>query len=173
MGALEKGVTEQKNKWYRQPMMWLVIAIPLSAVLVGSIMLTLSIRTFDGLVEDDYYKKGKEINQLLARDDFALENGISADVSIDDQTGIIVVDLKNTLTYVFPEQMGLSLLHPTRSKKDIKLLLSKGPDGRYYSELLQPLTDGRWYFRVSEPNWRLQKLISWPQVAVFTLNSDS
>jgi hypothetical protein len=170
---LETGVTEEKNKWYQQPMMWLVIAIPLSAVFVGAIMLTLSITTFDGLVEDDYYKKGKEINQLLARDEFAMSNGIRADVNIDDKTGVIVIDLKSTAKYEFPNNMGLSLLHPTRSKQDVKLLLTQGPDGRYYSELLRPLTPGRWYFRVSEPNWRLQKLISWPEGTVFTLNSDS
>jgi len=166
-------VTEEKNKWYQQPMMWLVIAIPLSAVFVGAIMLTLSITTFDGLVEDDYYKKGKEINQLLARDEFAMSNGIRADVNIDDKTGVIVIDLKSTANYEFPNNMGLSLLHPTQSKQDVKLLLTQGPDGRYYSELLRPLTPGRWYFRVSEPNWRLQKLISWPEGTVFTLNSDS
>ena len=154
-------------------MVWMVIAIPLSAVIVGAIMMTLAVTTFDGLVEDDYYKKGKEINQLLARDEFALSNRISADVSIDDQTGIIVVDLKSAEGYAFPEQMGVSLLHPTQSKKDVKLLLAKGPDGRYYTELLQPLTDGRWYFRVSEPKWRLQKLINWPEGTVFTLDSDS
>ena len=166
-------MTQEKSKWYQEPMVWMVIAIPLSAVIVGAILMTLSITTFDGLVEDDYYKKGKEINQLLARDEFASNNGIRADVNIDEQTGIIVVDLKNSSDYVFPEQMGLSLLHPTQSKQDVKLLLSKGPDARYYTELLQPLKDGRWYFRVSEPNWRLQKLIIWPEGTIFTLDSDS
>ena len=166
-------MTEEKSKWYRFPMVWLVIAIPLSAVIVGFIMLTISIKTFDGLVEDDYYKKGKEINQLLARDEFATSNGIHADVSIDDVTGIVVIDLESTGDYPFPQILGLSLLHPTQSKKDVKLLLKQGPDGRYYSELLQPLSHGRWYFRVSEPNWRLQKLISWPEGSAFELNSDS
>ena len=166
-------MTEVQNKWYRQPMVWLVIAIPLSAVIVGVIMITISVITFDGLVEDDYYKKGKEINQLLARDEFALDNGISAIVNIDDQTGIIVIALNSAAGYQFPEQMGISLLHPTRSRQDVKLLLTLGPDGRYYSELLQPLSGVRWYFRISEPNWRLQKLISWPAATSFELNSDS
>ena len=44
-------MTQDKNEWYQQPMVWLVIAIPLSAVIVGSIMLTLAVTTFDGLVE--------------------------------------------------------------------------------------------------------------------------
>lgn len=161
-----------KNKWYQQPMVWMVIAIPFSAVIVGAILLTLSITTNDGLVEDDYYKKGIEINQVLARDEFAVENGINANVKIDVQTGVIVVRLSNASNYEFPAQMGLSLLHPTQSHQDIKLLLSKGPDGSYYSELLKPLTDGRWYFRISEPNWRLQKLISWPLAGDFNMRSE-
>ena len=143
-------------------MVWLVIAIPLSAVIVGMILLTLSITTFDGLVEDDYYKKGKEINQVLARDEFAFDNGITAVVNMDEQTGIIAIELKSAVAYQFPAQLGLSLLHPTVSAQDVKLLLNQGPDGRYYTELLRPLSNGRWYLRISEPNWRLQKLISWP-----------
>jgi hypothetical protein len=153
-------------------MIWLVIAIPASAVIVGAIMITLSFTTFDGVIEDDYYIKGKEINQLLERDEFALDNGIAAIVQIDDQTGVIAVALNNTTDYEFSDQLGISLLHPTQSRRDVKLLLSKGPDGRYYSELGNPLTDGRWYFRISEPKWRLQKLISWPVSNTFEMNSD-
>lgn len=164
-------MTKTGNEWYRYPMVWLVIAIPLSAVIVGSIMITLSFTTFDGLVEDDYYKQGKEINQLLARDDFAVDKGISAQITIDDSTGIIVVDLNSTAAYAFPEQMGMSFLHPTQSHQDVKLVLSKGPDGRYFSELTKPLNKSRWYLRISEPNWRLQKLISWPVPGEFTLDS--
>ena len=108
-------MTEPQNKWYRQPIVWLVIAIPLSAVIVGAILLTLSIQTFDGLVEDDYYKKGKEINQVLERDEFALDNGISARVNLDTETGVIVIDLDSSGAYAFPEQLGISLLHPTQS----------------------------------------------------------
>lgn len=166
-------VTKTKSKWYREPMVWLVIAIPLSAVIVGIAMMSISIITFDGLVEDDYYKKGIDINEVLARDEFALEQGIKAQVQIDAETGIVVVSLSNSGDYVFPDDLGLALLHPTQSKKDVKLLLSKGPDGRYYSELLKPLSDGRWYFRVSEANWRLQKLIDWPSADHFELNSSS
>ena len=164
-------MTKTGNEWYRYPMVWLVIAIPLSAVIVGSIMITLSFTTFDGLVEDDYYKQGKEINQVLARDDFAVDNGISAQITIDDSTGIIAVDLTSTAAYAFPENLGMSFLHPTQSHQDIKLVLSKGPDGRYFSELTKPLNKSRWYLRISEPNWRLQKLISWPIPGEFTLDS--
>ena len=87
-------------------MVWLVIAIPLSAVIVGMIMLTISIQTFDGLVEDDYYKKGKEINQVLARDEFALSNGITAMVTLDAQTGVVVIDLESEAGFQYRRAIG-------------------------------------------------------------------
>lgn len=170
---LESAQSKQTKPWYRYPMVWMVIIIPFSAVIVGGILLALSITSFDGLVEDDYYEKGKEINQLLARDEFAVKNVIVANVQIDIVLGSIVIDLSNQTDYAFPERMGLSLLHPTQSKRDVKLLLDKAPDGRYHAQLLNPLSEGRWYFRISEPNWRLQKLILWPVSGAFEISSDS
>ncbi len=153
-------------------MVWMVIAIPLSSVFVGSYMIYMAVTTFDGLVEDDYYKKGKEINQVLARDQFAVENGIKADIKIDDLTGVIEINLSSTSGYAFPDKMGMSLLHPTQSRRDVKLLITQGPDGRYFGELQNPLGKGRWYLRVSEANWRLQKLISMPSSEMFLLDGE-
>ena len=170
---LESAQSKQSKPWYRYPMVWMVIIIPFSAVVVGGILLTLAITSFDGLVEDDYYQKGKEINQLLARDEFAVQNTIVANVQVDMVLGSITIDLSNRTAYEFPEQMDLSLLHPTQAKRDVKLLLKKAPDGRYHAQLLNPLSDGRWYFRISEPNWRLQKLIMWPLSSAIEISSDS
>ena len=148
---------QPKDPWYNYPIVWLVIAIPASAVIVGIVLITLSITTFDGLVEDDYYKKGKEINLDLARDDFAFDNEISAKIAIDNETGIVGITLVSNKAYVFPDTLGLAFLHPTQSNQDRKLLLERGPDGRFFANLKRPLKDGRWYVRVSEKNWRLQK----------------
>lgn len=151
-----------KKPWYRHPMVWMVIAIPFSAVVVGIILITLSVQTYDGLVEDDYYKRGKEINLDLARDQYAVDNGISAEVHIEPNTGVISVELMSKKAYQFPDNLGLALLHPTQSRQDRKLLLEKGPDGRYHTALARPLKEGRWYVRISEPNWRLQKKFRYP-----------
>lgn len=52
--------------WYRQFWPWFIIALPCAAV-VGSIA-TAIIASKDGvnLVAEDYYKQGKEINQISA-----------------------------------------------------------------------------------------------------------
>ena len=38
--------------WYREPMVWLVLMIPASAVVMGAVMLSLAVSTYDGLVVD-------------------------------------------------------------------------------------------------------------------------
>ena len=66
------------GNWKREPLVWMLIAIPLSAVIMGVVMITLAIQSYSGLVVDDYYKKGKQINRVLARDKFAYELGLAA-----------------------------------------------------------------------------------------------
>ena len=51
--------------WYKVPFVWLVVGIPLSAVIMGGVILYFSIVSFDGLVVDDYYTEGKKINRVL------------------------------------------------------------------------------------------------------------
>lgn len=165
---MNTNTTEQKP-WYKHPMVWLVIAIPVSAVLVGGYLMYLSIITFDGLVEDDYYEKGKEINLVLARDDFAADQGIEANLEIAADTGVVSVSLSSSNQYEFPARLGLAFLHPTQSNHDRKLLLEQGPDGRYFADLTHALKDGRWYVRISEPNWRLQKKFTWPKSKILKL----
>jgi hypothetical protein len=54
--------------WHRQPWVWLLIALPMSAVIGGMVTLYIAVTTSDGLVVDDYYRRGKAINLDLARD---------------------------------------------------------------------------------------------------------
>jgi hypothetical protein len=66
--------------WYAEPWVWLIIAIPLTAVIVGMITIYLAVSTSDGLVVDDYYKRGKAINVDLARDRAAARYELRAQI---------------------------------------------------------------------------------------------
>ena len=61
-------VMSEKKPWYAEPWVWLMISFPLAAVIGGMITIYLAVLTSDGLVVDDYYKRGKAINVDLARD---------------------------------------------------------------------------------------------------------
>ena len=73
--------------WYREPLVWMVLAIPATAVLGGVVMLVLANATWDGLVADDYYRRGMQINRSLARDAEAARLGLRAPAPLDRQRG--------------------------------------------------------------------------------------
>jgi hypothetical protein len=130
----------------------MVIAIPLSAVLVGAVMLTLSIRTWDGLVEDDYYKHGKEINRVLQRDRLARDHAIEATLVL--AVGGVTVDLRHDGRLSTPATLELKLLHRTRSGLDRSVLLTMGPDGKYLGQL-ETGAPGRWIIQLETGIWRV------------------
>ncbi len=164
----------QTKPWYRFPLVWMLIAIPLSAVVMGVILLWLAVDTNDGLVVDDYYKEGLAINQVIERDDAATHFNIAADLKYDNATRAMEVTFTKGLLDVYPATIQLHIKHATRAKKDHHVILRRGitnpVSGQYFGILSKPLTNGYWYFEISNneityngvnkinrDNWRLTK----------------
>ena len=53
------------KSWYREPWPWLLMMGPAIVIVAGFYTLWLAIQSNDGLVADDYYKRGLAINQTL------------------------------------------------------------------------------------------------------------
>lgn len=151
----------ESKRWYQEPYVWLLISLPLSAVVAGFYTLYLAIVSDDGLVADDYYKRGKEINRVLKRDQVAASLGLSADTRFDFDLGKIVVNLKNRSAFKAPAQLSLRLLHATRAGYDQSLVLQRLPDGKYFG-LYQSLVPGRWYVQLETEEWRLSGQLVMP-----------
>lgn len=62
------GSLPDSGPWWKYPLVWMVIAGPAIVVVAGFVTLWLAIRTPDPVVAGDYYRRGIEINQTLARD---------------------------------------------------------------------------------------------------------
>lgn len=139
--------------WYREPWVWLLIALPLSAVIGGMITLYLAISTNDGLVADDYYERGKAINRDLARDHAAARHRLEAHFSIDAPDHRIRLTLESS-GYRPPAVLRFSLLHPTRAGLDQVVLLERSVSGDYEGAMAAP-TDGHWYVQLEADDWRL------------------
>lgn len=156
-------VPSQKRAWYREPLVWLVIAFPLAAVIGGIAIVTIALNQDDGQVIDDYYRKGKEINRVFDRDEAARERGLSALTRVDAATGAIAVDLTQTDSAPLPHHLVLQLIHSTRGHLDQRIdLLAVGPgnkpadkEKKYAGKLKSPLTAGHWRFQIGTPEWRL------------------
>ena len=140
--------------WFRNPMVWLLIAIPATSVAVGVALLVTSFRAFDGVVVDDYYERGKAINRVLARDAAAARRGLSASLALDGLTGRAELRLTALDPAALPERARLSLLHATRAGLDRVTEVRRGLDGLYRG-VLPPLAPGRHHVQLEADDWRL------------------
>ena len=52
--------TDKNKPWHSYPLVWMMIAIPFSAVIMGVVMIWLAVDTDDGLVADDFFILGKQ-----------------------------------------------------------------------------------------------------------------
>jgi len=154
--------------WYQEPYVWMIILIPASAVVMGVVMMSLAIVSNDGLVEDDYYKLGKDINRVLTRDINAARMGLAAVSEFDRDNGKVIVSFKKNANKIRLGILRLRLLHATRAGFDQDLTLQRLPDGRYYA-LFKSMAPGRWYLQLESKDWRLIGEISSPDGTLTSL----
>jgi len=142
----------EKRPWYKEPMVWLVIAIPLSSVIYGTFFLIVSITSFDGMVVDDYYKEGKQINRVLKRDQAALLHGLSAQVTVNEGLATVFVAAKES--YTPPPALEINFIYSTRAGQDKTIFVEQTQPG-IYKGAIPELETGRWNVQISSDDWRL------------------
>jgi len=151
----------EHRHWMREPLVWLLIAIPFSAVVMGVVMITLALNSFSGLVVDDYYRKGKQINLVLARDKLAYELGLAAGIGLDS-TGRIEVRFDPDVNVIPGERIELRLIHATRPGLDRDLIFDNHRLHLLEAEMQIP-GPGRWNIYLQTPDWRLTGSLQYPQ----------
>ena len=147
--------------WYRTPYVWMLIFIPLSAVIMGFFLLYFAIESDDGLVKDDYYKHGKEINRVLGRDRLAAKLGLSGQMQFSIETGTVTLQLQASDPQTLPAAIQLAMLHATRAGYDQEISLNRTPTGAYFG-VLPALQPGRWHAQLSADDWRLTGSLRMP-----------
>lgn len=143
-----------QKPWYKMPLVWLLIVIPLSAVIAGITTAVIAFKTDDGLVKDDYYTYGKQINRIIKRDKAAENIGLSAALHFDYKANTVTATVTNTTGYVSPDFISVEFLHATRAGNDRIITLQRTPTGKYYS-IMPALAEGHWIVQLSADNWRL------------------
>ncbi len=138
--------------WYREPWPWLLMAPPAAAVLAGAATIWIALASSDGLVADDYYKRGLAINQVIHREAAAARHGVTA--RVDASPGRIGVAIEGGMRQ--PEALFVQLAHKTRAGNDLRLRLSRATTSTYETKL-PPLPPGRWRISIEDPQseWRV------------------
>jgi hypothetical protein len=152
---MSESIVDSGRPWYRQPLVWMLIAVPASSVVFGIVMLVLAVSSDDGLVVDDYYRRGLEINRDLARDRAAARLGLSAGVRFEPRDQLVRVDVSaRDSGALLPDRLTLRLVHPTRSGLDRLVELSNSGSGRYSGHVGR-LEAGDWHLHLETDSWRI------------------
>ncbi len=151
--------------WYKQPLVWMIIAIPSSAVIAGFATFYLAVTTDDGLVADDYYKQGLSINRKIAREDAAKDLRLIAEIDVDTDTGFIKVKFNKGKIESYPATLLLTLKHATQQQRDKQLTLQHGIADEYVGAVADGIQEGVWHFELTSEldekasDWRLAKRV--------------
>lgn len=135
--------------WYRQFWPWFLIALPATAVVGGLMTVWIAFQQDTGLVNDNYYRQGLDINDELQKQYAARTANINARLQFLDEGGKVLLYLRSDTP--LPEQLQLLLSAPTDPAGDKVLnLRAKGPG--LYQAALKYLPHGNYYLRLSPPD---------------------
>ena len=140
----------------------MVLAIPATAVVVGAVMLVLANITWDGLVADDYYRRGMEINRSLARDAEAARLGLRASVAFP-ASGVVetrIADVDGAAA-VSGGRLHLHFARATRAGNDVRVSMTRDAAGTWRGTL-PAMAPGKWYVEIGNEQWRLAASVRMP-----------
>jgi hypothetical protein len=136
------------------------MSLPMAAVVAGLSTWVIAYRSDDGLVAQDYYKKGLTINRVLESQERAVQLGLTA--SLQQSGDRIALTLQSSREIEPAAQLRLSLLNPARAGLDQVVLLQR--EGDRYTGLLGPIRNGRWNLKLEDEGgvWQLFAETSFP-----------
>lgn len=152
MSAATLNTQQPPRPWYRETWPWLLMAGPAIVVVAGFVTLYYAIVSFDGMVADDYYKRGLTVNQDLSRLERAKTLGITAQLVHDAPGRKVTVTLAGVAAS--PATLTLRFVHPTRAGSDQRIALSRVAPGQYESALLLPPLS-KWNVQLDGNDWSL------------------
>ncbi|MCL1077263.1 cytochrome C oxidase Cbb3 [Parashewanella spongiae] len=145
---------EKPEAWYKQFWPWFLIILPSIVIIASVITFKIALDNADSLVADDYYKKGKGINQDIHKIQKARSLGLQFSINVLDDEVLI----KQHGGKPYNAALNVEFYHPTIQQKDFAALASADGNHTYHITLKEPL-EGEWEIRVENFNksWRLQK----------------
>lgn len=150
MSSVSKEQGEGKP-WYKEFWGWFVFAPLIFIACVCSVLLTVAYSLKDDVVTDDYYKKGRMINNTFAASRAASEMGLTALVNVDETGHQISVTL-NAIEPVFAPVVQLVFSHPMESGLDqhFQLMREAGnAQSSVYNVVSDKPVSGRRYVQLS------------------------
>jgi hypothetical protein len=159
--------------WYRHRWPWLLMAGPFAVVIASIVTVILAIRSDDGLVTDDYYRKGLQINQTLLLSERARQYGLQATLDFT-ASGMVLRLSSQQAGYLLPARLRLVFMHPTRAGlEQTHELPAVDVHGRYAAQFARP-ADGQWVVQIEDEaqTWRITGNLVLPATTTVSLGAE-
>ena len=136
----------------RNPVLWLVIALPVLAVIASFWSLALALSRGDRELPSSYHWEGGGLEADAARLRVAAALGLQAELRVDAATQRCSVTLRGAA----PAALRLDLTHPTTPRSDRHVLLQE--TGGSYSAACASLPSAHWWVQLSDARatWMLR-----------------
>lgn len=143
-----------RQPWYREPWPWLLMLGPFIVILAGFYTAWLAISSSDGLVADDYYKKGLKVDQTIARSERAKSLGLVAGVRVTADLISVRLDAADK-SFASPPRLVVTVSHPTRAGLDQTQVVTR--EGASYGATFRLPASGHWLVQIEDEakTWRL------------------
>lgn len=151
--------------WYREPMLWLVIGLPLWSVVAGLGLLGFALHTGGADAVPDEVRRMSQIQLSdLAADHAARRRGLQASLVISRDTGALRLTLPDDAAQA--GALELRFVHPLQAIEDRKLTLT--PAGAAWLGRFDGALDHDWQLqlRPADGHWRLSGQLSAGQLEV-------
>jgi len=159
----------QALPWYKQFWPWFIIALPATAVVAGITTLVLATRDPDGLVNDDYYKQGLLINQVMDKERQAQTLGLG--IELQEQGRQLQLRLFSRGLALPPQSLSVLLAHPTRANRDQHIQVAyDAAAGAYILPLQSDQGDWDLVVEPSQGQWRMVRRIRLPLLQPYTFS---
>jgi len=146
---------EPNRPWWREPMVWLIAGLPLTAVIAGLTTVWIASRNADSLVKEGYLKEGFAVQGIQEQDRAAARMGITATLQFGAGTMQASLD-GSTPEGRWPSLLLLTLAHPTEPSQDRSVALKLTGRATYQADLPALLPGRRQLILEShEQGWRL------------------
>jgi len=154
----------ERRPWWKMPIMWLVIGLPLASVVAGLGLVVIAARSGGADVVRDEVRRVSQIQTAdLGPDERARSLSLSVVLSADD--GVVQV-IAATGEFERERPLHLVLQHPSRGAEDVELELPPSDAGWKTLHAIDHGHDWLVQLTPADGSWRLQGRLPRQQHAV-------
>jgi hypothetical protein len=144
---------EPKSIWWKEPMVWLVLGLPATAVVAAVSTYFIAAQGQDSLVTMEFHDEGMYMERITQREDKAAALGINAQLAVSGDR--LQLSLAGRMDRA-PDDLQLTLEHPARAEKDFQVHLTQ-VNPRTYIAPMPAMGSGKRYLILEPPDkaWRI------------------